>query len=562
MLQTILTDLPLGITLILDVGDEEKFYSRPLESAPDTSAKVTEQLLDGQQRLTALWRALKDNNARETYFVHIPELDSDPGNDDVARSVRVVPRWQENGTWYPRWVDDPIECLKQGLIPLRLLDPGCETHGKWVDLATAPMEPGEDITDLAVYKAAMEELIGLRGRIKEGILGPLRETLKHYNLPYLRLPANTPRDVALAVFVNMNTNAKPLRAFDIVVAEFESLTNRRLREMVAELEATHPAVARYLPVSDAVLQTGALLQGRQPNQRGFFDMDLHLLNDDWDLIGEGLARMAGLLETANIFDAERVPSIVPLPVAAALLARGAKVGDERAVVDRLARQYLWSSFFTSRYERAAATRASVDHRALRELMAGNGSVTDIPVLDRSQYPLPGVRDLIEAGWPTRKRTLARAILAASTYFGARDFADDTKVTSESVKHREYHHLFPDKLLSDAGIYSSLALNCALITSRTNRVIGRLDPIAYLQQRTDKAPQPEDVHDRLESHLVPSSLLTGAGPYLQPAGTELREAVGPDFRTFLEARAHCVLRLAERLCNGEQPHLQEVMHPAL
>lgn len=87
MLDTILHDLPLGITLVLDVGDEEKFHSRPLETAPDREVKVPEHLLDGQQRLTALWRALKDNNLRETYFVHVPELDDDPDNDDVRRSV-------------------------------------------------------------------------------------------------------------------------------------------------------------------------------------------------------------------------------------------------------------------------------------------------------------------------------------------------------------------------------------------------------------------------------------------------------------------------------------------
>lgn len=97
MLGTIVHDLPLGITLILDVGDQEKFHSRPLETAPDTAAKVTEHLLDGQQRLTASWRALKpqlasDQDGEQTteYFLHVPALDDDPDNDDSELTIQYL----------------------------------------------------------------------------------------------------------------------------------------------------------------------------------------------------------------------------------------------------------------------------------------------------------------------------------------------------------------------------------------------------------------------------------------------------------------------------------------
>jgi len=54
LLTTVLRGLPSGATLILEVGDEEKFKSRTMVDAPESGEKVTEQLLDGQQRLTAL----------------------------------------------------------------------------------------------------------------------------------------------------------------------------------------------------------------------------------------------------------------------------------------------------------------------------------------------------------------------------------------------------------------------------------------------------------------------------------------------------------------------------
>ena len=74
LIETVIQNLPLGITLILEVGDKEKFISRNLETAPDSTERVTEHLLDGQQRLTALWRVFHNNYDSETYYVRIKEL--------------------------------------------------------------------------------------------------------------------------------------------------------------------------------------------------------------------------------------------------------------------------------------------------------------------------------------------------------------------------------------------------------------------------------------------------------------------------------------------------------
>lgn len=81
MLTTIIHNLPLGVALVLNVGDKEQFVSRALHTAPETGEAVTEHLLDGQQRLTALYRALRDNRNKVTYFLHFAELDDEPRNE-------------------------------------------------------------------------------------------------------------------------------------------------------------------------------------------------------------------------------------------------------------------------------------------------------------------------------------------------------------------------------------------------------------------------------------------------------------------------------------------------
>ena len=568
MLNTIVHDLPLGITLILDVGDAEKFHSRPLETAPaDTKAKVTEHLLDGQQRLTALWRALKDNS-EVTYFVRLSELDEDPHNDDEDLTIEAVSRWRRGEVRFPLWVDKPEECRKRGLVPVKLLDPNGEGIDAWADAAyPAPaLDADASPEDKVEALLAREAMAGKRSYLKEKVIAPLRERLKHYNLPYLRLPASTDKDVALRVFINMNTNAKPLRAYDIVVAELENATGVRLRDKLEELNAAQPSLRRYFgDVGDAVLQVSALMQGKQPNQKGYHDIDYPTFVAEWDAMAGGLRRLTGLLVEEGIVTGALVPSGPPLPVAAALLAGAPETGDERAKVDQLVRRYLWSAFFTTRYQSAAATRASADYTPLRAVLDGKSSTTDVPVFDREQYPLPAERDLLAAGWPRNADRLGRAVLAASTYFGARDFADDTTLTADS--RREYHHLFPDALLKDAGIESFLALNCALITWKTNRTIGRLDPIKYLEQRAEKAPDVRDIEDRLATHLVPYAQLAAAGPYVDSetgsdlTGEALRAVLRPDFDRFLSARARVVALVAASLTGGKRPQLREVLEAA-
>ncbi|KQO97681.1 DUF262 domain-containing protein [Leifsonia sp. Leaf264] len=558
MLETIIHDLPLGVALVLNVGDKEQFVSRPLVSAPDTTEAVTEHLLDGQQRLTALYRALRDNDPRITYFLHLPELDDDPRNDDHDVSVRVERRWDnKHGTRFPVWVDSPKECLQRGLVPVRLFDPASDESGVWIEHATAHLEPGEDVTDIVELRARMKHVTTTRDRLKK-LIAEKRETVAHFNLPYLRLPATTHKETALSVFVNMNTNAKPLKAYDIVVAELEGATGHRLKEMEAELDAEQPRIKKYLSLDNAVLQTSALLQTKLPNQVGYFDMDYALFAENWPRMSRGLRRAVQTIESLRIFDGERLPSAIPLPVIAALLADEPEEGDRRANVDKVMRRYAWRCFCTNRYEGAAATRAFADYRGLAQMLAGDGAEKSVPVFDEELYPLPTERELRSAPWPKNKNSISRAILAASNYFGARDFADDTILTPENVTAREYHHVFPNQLLAEAGIEPMLALNCVLITWKTNRTIGRLDPITYLEKRAEAAPDDRDIRDRLESHLVPYESLVSAGPYPQPSGDELRAEVQPDYDAFLKHRSALVSKFMAMACEGTQPHMRDVL----
>lgn len=68
LLDSVLRGRPIGAALVLKTGNHEPFVSRTIAGAPAPTANVTEHLLDGQQRLTALWKALNDGYENRTYF--------------------------------------------------------------------------------------------------------------------------------------------------------------------------------------------------------------------------------------------------------------------------------------------------------------------------------------------------------------------------------------------------------------------------------------------------------------------------------------------------------------
>ncbi|MBX3589938.1 MAG: DUF262 domain-containing protein [Burkholderiaceae bacterium] len=554
-LNTIINNLPVGVTLALEVAGPEKFESRYIATSdPAKSGTVTQHLLDGQQRLTAFWRAMHNNYEWETFFIYLPQFDrSENENKSGDVEVRCIPRWvNKHQLRMPRWADDSAQCLRRGLLPVNLLRPGdisTEIDG-WLNEATKPLEPVDSESDaLAKYKA----YTATRDKIKAEIT-TLRERVAYFNLPYLSLPADTTKDVALQVFINMNTNSKPLSLYDIIVAEVESVAEKSLHALEASLIDKCPTARRYGQLSDLILSTSALLQDKLPNTRGMVEMDKKRLLENWPKLERGLERMAAFLAAQGVFDDARLPTNAVLPVIAAAYDLIPDHGDFLAKAEKLLRRYLWSAFFTDRYENTAPSRAFADFKALKALLEKpsfvDGDLSTVPVLNRTDFPLADVDSLMAAGWPKAAGIEARAVLAVTTYLGAIDFADGKAASYESIQKREYHHVFPDALLEEAGIQSYLALNCALITWKTNRMIGRKDPLNYLEERVQWADA-SAVSDRLKSHLISFELLS-KGHYADLNGEALKKKLSDDFSEFLRDRAQLVVSAMEALVNGNSP----------
>jgi hypothetical protein len=551
LLTTVLRGLPSGATLILEVGDAEKFKSRTMTNAPESGEKVTEQLLDGQQRLTALWRSLHDKYQERSYLIG---FEDDP-SDASAKLPYVYgqARWDTNGARYPVWVNNPKECWSRGFIPITLLRPEDmeEMIDQWVEKAI----PDDTSDKFQAYKNLKKMINDLRVKVRE------------FNLPYLALPAGTHKEVALDVFIKMNTSSVHLSTYDIVVALVEEETGKSLHEHVDALNVAVPRASEYADLPSLVLDVVALRQDRIPSQAGYRGIDYVRMLNEWEAVVKGIKGMVGFLEEESCFDSQRLPSYTAIPIVAALHEHLPTQPDKLGNARHLLRKFLWRAFLTSRYEQSSASNALQDYRGLRKVLCEGAAEDIVPILNQESYPFPTKGIVLQADWPKRKTILGRGLLALQIKCGSEDLADGARATVANItsreRPREYHHLFPAATLEDAGIpneQSFRELNCALITWRTNRTISDKDPITYLKERADNCALGEDeLKRRLRTHLIPFAQL--AVGYSSISDDERRGRVKNDYDKFLSARAEILTNAAHRACEGKALELGELLNNA-
>jgi hypothetical protein len=516
LLNTVLQELPAGAVLILEVGEEEPFISRTVIGAPETGERVIEHLLDGQQRLTALWRSLTDNYPDRSYFVRL-EPDEETGAPYYATSRA---RWMKDGNKYPLKLNDPVELWKEKFVPTSLLRPDGEAETAMTAWAMTAASG-----DMKLVLEIIQKINGLRALFAK------------FNIPFLSLPSTTPKETALNVFIQMNTSATPLSAYDIVVAQVEAGTERSLHDLVADLKADAPHTEAYIKPDDLMLSVSALLQLKVPTQTNFISKGFSdSLVQNWEITKAGIKKAIQFLEQESILDAKRLPTDVIIAPLAGLWGLSPQGLDAEGEARTLLRKYLWRACFTDRYERTSATRALADFRELKAILEGNKEAKP-QIFNEEEWPLPTVEQLVLAGWPTKKDRLPRALMALSLRAGGYDLADGAPATREHLMEREYHHLFPVARLKEQGKSESeiyRALNCALVTWKTNRNISAKTPEKYLAERREGTSLGEDeVRRRLESHLVPYD-----------------EMVSATYEEFLLERAKRMHAVMVKLCTGQ------------
>lgn len=207
---------PMGAIMRLTYGNDSiKFKYRTIEGVPETSAVPDYLILDGQQRLTSMYRATyskepvnatteKGKNLERYYYLDINKcLDE---NEDREDAVLSVPSDRKIKTNFDRDIvlDLSVRELeyKYEMFPLNL-----------VFDSNAREDWGDGYKEFHEYKREfMEKYKKFRTEVLDVISG--------YKLPVITLGKETPREAVCKVFENVNTGGVPLTVFELVTATF------------------------------------------------------------------------------------------------------------------------------------------------------------------------------------------------------------------------------------------------------------------------------------------------------------------------------------------------------
>jgi hypothetical protein len=469
LLVSMIRSFPAGALLFLQ-GGSSTFKARAVEQAPALQIQPSYLVLDGQQRLTSLYQAVR-GVGQSRFFLDLGALISGAEINDAVR-VFSAERAESLET-----LDAQAQAL---MMPIQaVLNGGA---GRWRD-----------------------EVVDLRGdedppRVR-GLLRAMEQTyiepLVQYAFPVTLLPQETELEAVCTIFETLNRTGKPLTPFELISARAFA-GGHSLYDLWSSALERYPILGDFGVEPYYVLQVIALRLGLSCKRSAVLGLAADDIASEWDEAISDMAAVVSLLrDECGVLVRKWLPyRPMLIPLAGAWREIACTQGPEHAAMRTKLRRWFWCACFTGEYESSSASLAERDTPLLRAWLAGGDEPSVVAAFDWSPER-----------WRTvtvRQQGLYRATIALTLTQHPRDFHTGAPLTREVIEANKVddHHVFPRGYLADVGRSSDVdsVLNHCLIDRATNIRIGKKAPSVYLQEI--RAALGGDLDEVLESQMLP------------------------------------------------------------
>ncbi|MFE1908329.1 DUF262 domain-containing protein [Streptomyces gardneri] len=517
LIRSIISKFPVGTLLLWKQGSEEIFASRNFDGSPPLKEKKPDELvLDGQQRLTALYQALT-GTGDERFFLKVDEfVDFEDStvlefhDVDFDKAIISVPAAAS-----PTQQKRNAEIIGDSHFPVAEVG----TFDDWLDDFTDKLRAKDADLDQKAVKS-------LYRRMRDKYIIPLRS----YGLPILTLPESTPIEAVCTIFETLNRTGKPLGPFELLTARYYP-HDVNLREYWVEAQEKYKALVDFKIDPYNILQT-VCLRAHGSAQRS--DILKKLTADDirthWPRVVKGIAGVIDMLQSQCGLVAPKW-----LPYGMAIIPMAA-VWPEIAELEPLARgtatqrlqRFYWCSVFTTNYDQGANSQVGADYARLKTwVIDGEGTAPEA----LEELPLSAATFRTAS---VRRKALYSGLMCLLVKSGAEDFHTGQAMTPYRVGESQIdsHHIFPKAYLRREGVpeSSELLLNRSLIDAETNRIIKDKAPSIYVKDMEEAYGE-----DKLRSVLASHAIKAEAD------GALIRD----DYAAFLDERLETVVQLVEQ-----------------
>ncbi|HET8565011.1 MAG TPA: DUF262 domain-containing protein [Solirubrobacterales bacterium] len=479
---------PAGTLLFLDQQGASKAHFKPrqFEGAPELDGAEPQTLvLDGQQRLTALYQALY-GVGDYVYYVDMKELLAEKDLEKALGHVTDKRAKKEIGD-----LDAQASALR---MPLNvLMDSGFD---EWLDEVIERREVSHPKLTTKAFKKE------LRAAYKAHL-----KPLQVYAFPVVDLPRTTKLEAVCKIFETLNRTGIKLTVFELLVARFWP-QGISLRELWDKARSQYDILEDFEVDPYWLLQAICLRSGgASPSvqRQDVLALESDAINAHWDSIASNAANVLELLrDECGVLTYKWLPySAVLVPLSAIWGKVEEAKGPAKGAARNKLKQYFWASVFSGAFDASPNSGAVRHYQELGKWLDGGAPPEVLSTL--------GVRFnadfLLEA--KIGQRALYRGVMALTVMHGALDFHNFQPLTSERLTERKIdaHHVFPRKYLQLQGESgqalpsADLVLNRALIDKQTNRSIQDRAPSDYLKEIDGVLTG--DLGTVLDSQLLPS-----------------------------------------------------------
>ena len=515
LLASISVSYPIGAVMTLRTGNPDvRFRPRPLEGVElGNTVEPDLMLLDGQQRTTSLYLALKSGKPVPTtdsrgkdlqrrYYIDIREaLRADGDREEAIVSVPPDGRVKNFRGEVRLDVSDREAEIAAEMFPLDIVMDQPATMD-W-QLAYLDHGPGEQSERLKTWM-----------RFNESVINPFVQ----YQVPVIQLAKSTPKEAVCQVFEKVNTGGVSLTVFELITATYAA-DDFNLRDDWNARRAAfreHPVLARFEP-SD-FLQVVTLLttyERRVAHLAANPDLEkapavsckrrdvLRLSLEDYrkwaDVATEALLRAVPFVHGEHVFTARDLPYATQLVPLTAIFATLGDRANGHGVRQKLRRWY-WSGVFGEMYGGSTETRFANDLLDVVAWITSDGS--EPRTVREAQFQADRLLTL-----RSRNSAAYKGLYALQMKRGGRDFRTGNPIDVHAYFDDaiDIHHVFPQKWCSDNSIARGIAdsvVNKTAIDAHTNRRVGGAAPSQYLQRiESQEEIDPAELDAILRSHDI-------------------------------------------------------------
>lgn len=491
--------------MLLESGGDFHFKCKNIEGSGDEYKNPESMILDGQQRMTSTFQAMRSKNAVSTW-------------SDQKKAIK---------RFYYLDIEKALNTTTDRIDAIISVDENKQIRGNigrdvLLDLSTEELEfknkmiPFNKMTqanEINEWRNKYQDYYNFEPNIikeYQQIDTNIIQPILNYRIPIIKVLKEAPKEAVCQVFENVNQGGVPLTVFELLTATFAA-DNFDLKEhwnKVKEIFEQYETLKKFDNTSFLIAMTLLIAMRKNSTvsckRKDVLNLDYKDYEKNEEDLVNGFKKAYKLLVEMNIYSVYDIPystQLIPLAVICTLLDKE----FENSSIKEKIKQWFWCGVFGELYGGANETRYALDVKQVYDWIKGKEELPKtINDCNFNTMRLLGLQ--------TKNSAAYKGIMALILNNRSCDWINGMEMGVQTYldERSDIHHIFPQdyciKMNYDKKKWNSIINKTPLFFS-TNRYIGGTSPSDYMNKIIrNKNISKEQLKSHISSHMINADLL--------------------------------------------------------